>query len=125
MGGFDNLAKLERDGKIPSSLQGISLYYMRILVGCAMSASIVLALISIMKNDITSHRTWVIRAYALGQGAGTQVLVFIPFMLAMGDVTDFIRDMLMISAWVTNSIFAELIIWRSITSKQKNVISPT
>ncbi|MDO9176748.1 MAG: DUF2306 domain-containing protein [Agitococcus sp.] len=110
---------------IPSPLQGNSLYYVRILVGCAMSASIVLALISIMKRDVSAHRAWVIRAYALGQGAGTQVLVFIPFMIAMGEVTGFLRDMLMISAWVINSMIAELIIWRSIISKQHYVISQT
>lgn len=109
--------------QIPSSLQGNSLYYFRIFVGCAMAVSIVLALISIMKRDISSHRAWMIRAYALGQGAGTQVLVFIPFMIVMGDVTGFLRDMLMISAWVINSIIAEFIIWRSIISKQNYVIS--
>ena len=111
--------------QISNSLQGNSLYYVRILVSCAMTASIVLALSSIIKRNISSHRAWVIRAYALGQGAGTQVLVFIPFMIAIGDVTGLLRDMLMISAWVINILIAEFIIWRGISNKQNYVASQT
>lgn len=96
--------------KIPSPLQGDSLYLTRMLVGSAMSVSIVLALIFIVHRNIPLHRAWIIRAYALGQGAGTQALFFIPVMVIVGDVTGNLRDVLMISAWVINCIVAELII---------------
>ena len=38
-----------------------------------MAASIVLGFTAIRRRDIAAHRAWMIRAYALGLGAGTQV----------------------------------------------------
>ena len=43
------------------------------LVGSAMAASIVLGFAAIRRRDIPAHRAWMIRAYALALGAGTQV----------------------------------------------------
>jgi hypothetical protein len=96
--------------QIPNPLQGNALYWARLLVGSTMLISLILSLISVMKRNIQSHRAWIIRAYALGQGAGTQVLIFIPVMLVVGDVTGYLRDILMIMAWAINFIIAEFII---------------
>ena len=51
-----------------------------------------------------------IRAYALGQGAGTQVLITIPWLLTVGEPTGLTRDILMTVAWVLNIIIAERVI---------------
>jgi hypothetical protein len=95
---------------IPNSLQGKPLYLIRLLVSSTMAVAVVLALIAILNRNIPSHRAWIIRAYALGQGAGTQALIFIPLMLVVGEVTGQLRDILMIAAWVINFIVGEFII---------------
>lgn len=91
----------------PDALQGILLYYVRIIVGFAMTAYILLGLAAILKKRFVEHRAWMIRAYALGQGAGTQVLITIPWLLTVGEPSGLTRDMLMTLAWVINIIVAE------------------
>lgn len=44
----------------------------RLVVGSAMALSIVLGFAAIRRRDVTRHRAWMTRAYALGLGAGTQ-----------------------------------------------------
>jgi hypothetical protein len=46
---------------------------LRLAVSSAMVASIVLGFTAIRRRDVAAHRAWMIRAYALGLGAGTQV----------------------------------------------------
>ncbi len=47
----------------------------RLLFGSAMVLSLALGMAAILRRDIAGHRAWMIRGYAIGQGAGTQVLV--------------------------------------------------
>ena len=94
----------------PESLQGNLLYVVRIFVSLFMVLFILLGLSSILQKRVLQHRAWMIRAYALGQGAGTQVLVAIPFLLAVGEPTSLVRDILMTIAWVINISVAEWII---------------
>jgi uncharacterized membrane protein len=93
-------------------LQGALLYGFRILVGSAMVVSIAIAWAAIMRRDIARHRAWMIRAYAIGQGAGTQVLVFLPWTLLLGAPSELTRDVLLIAAWVINLAIAEWLIRR-------------
>ncbi len=51
---------------------GDLLWVIRLLVGSAMAAFLVLGFAAIRRRDIPAHRAWMIRAYALGLGAGTQ-----------------------------------------------------
>ena len=53
---------------------GALLWAIRLLVGSAMATSIVLGFTAIRRRDIAAHRAWMIRAYALGLGAGTQTV---------------------------------------------------
>ena len=93
---------------IPPELQGGLLYTVRVCVGLAMVLSIFRAVsAAVMGGDIATHRAWMIRAYALGQGAGMQVVVLLPWMLVIGKPTVFQRDMLMSLAWLINLIVAE------------------
>jgi len=94
----------------PGSLQGNLLYLVRIIVGFSMTMCILLGLSSVLKKRIAQHQAWMIRAYALGQGAGTQVLIMIPWMLTVGEPGGFTRDILMTAAWVINIVVAEWII---------------
>lgn len=95
---------------IPPSLQGPLLYGVRLVVGVAMSASIVIAWSSILRRDVARHEAFMIRAYALGQGAGTQVLVLGPWMMITGEAGGPTRDLLMTLAWAINITVAELLI---------------
>jgi len=57
---------------IPQRLQGPLLYGVRLVVGVAMLTSIIKGWVSIVRRDLAQHEAWMIRAYALAQGAGTQ-----------------------------------------------------
>jgi uncharacterized membrane protein YozB (DUF420 family) len=57
---------------------GQIVYVERLIVGSAMVGSIVLALDAIRRRDFASHGAWMMRAYALALGAGTQVLTHLP-----------------------------------------------
>jgi uncharacterized membrane protein len=98
---------------IPSELQGGLLYTVRVFVSLAMLVSIYMAVAAVTGGDIASHRAWMIRAYALGQGAGMQVVVLLPWMLVIGKPTVLQRDVLMSSAWLINLAIAEMAIQRA------------
>jgi hypothetical protein len=95
---------------IPRDLQGPLLQLARLLVGGGMATAILLAWSSILRREVSRHEAWMIRAYALGQGAGTQVLVLGPWMVLTGQTGGLTRDLLMILAWAVNVTFAEVII---------------
>jgi uncharacterized membrane protein len=97
---------------IPAALQGDLLYGVRLLVGLAMALAIVISVHAVLRRRITQHRAWMIRAYALGQGAGTQVLILLPVALIAGAPTGLLRDVLMAAAWALNVFVAEWIIRR-------------
>jgi uncharacterized membrane protein len=90
----------------------------RLIVGTIMGTGIVLAVWAIRKRDIRRHRAWMIRAYALGQGAGTQVLTNLPWVVTLGQPGVFPRAMLMLAGWVINVAVAEWIIRRSPRRRQ-------
>jgi len=92
---------------------GQLVYLERLVAGTAMVASVVLAVNAIRRRDFKSHGEWMIRAYALGLGAGTQVLTHLPwFMLADGKPGEGPRAVMMGAGWAINVVFAEWIIRR-------------
>lgn len=95
---------------IPPSLQGSILYAVRLAVASAMVVSIFIGWSSILRRAVARHEAFMIRAYALGQGAGTQVFVLGPWMLISGETGGLTRDLLMTLAWVINIAAAESII---------------
>ena len=95
---------------IPPALQGGLLYGVRVFVGVAMLFAIVLAIAAVLRRDMANHRAWMVRAYALGQGAGMQVVLLLPWMLLIGTPGMFQRDVLMSLAWAINLLVAELAI---------------
>lgn len=95
---------------IPKSLQGPLLYGVRLTVASAMLASLLVAWRVILRRDVARHEAFMIRAYALGQGAGTQVLVLLPWMLLSGESGGLTRDLLMTLSWLINIAVAESIL---------------
>jgi Predicted membrane protein (DUF2306) len=46
---------------------------LRLIFGPAMAACLVLGIAAVRRGDIAAHRAWMVRAYAIGVAAGTQV----------------------------------------------------
>jgi hypothetical protein len=88
------------------------LHGLRLLVGAALVASILMALYAIRKRDFPAHGAWMVRAYALGQGAGTQVFTHLPWFLLVGVPGPTSRAMLMGAGWLINVAVAEVLIFR-------------
>jgi uncharacterized membrane protein len=89
---------------------GEVLYLLRLVFGTAMALSIVLAVDAIRRRDLASHGAWMIRGYAIGLGAGTQVLTHLPWFLLVGHPDESTRAVLMGAGWVINVVVAEWII---------------
>src|SRR4051794_11801414 len=83
------------------------LYSLRLLFGSAMVVSIVLGFTAILRKDVMRHRAWMMRGYALGLGAGTQVLTLAAGAVILGPPSELSRALLMGAAWVINLAVAE------------------
>lgn len=94
---------------------GEALLVLRLIFGSAMVASIILGLLAIRHRDFATHGAWMTRAYAIALGAGTQALVFLPWMLAVGPTDETTRAVLMGASWVMNLAVAEYVIHRRTT----------
>lgn len=95
---------------IPTYHQGPLTYWVRLAVGSGMVASIVVAWAAILRRDVARHEAFMIRAYALAQGAGTQVVVLLPWMLISGESEGLTRDLLLTLSWAINAVVAEVIV---------------
>ncbi len=87
---------------------GVLLFAMRLVVGTAMLLSIFLSVTAVRRRDFAGHGDWIIRGYALGLGAGTQVLTHLPwFIFSSGTPDESSRALMMGAGWVINIIVAE------------------
>ncbi len=110
---------------LPPELQGALLYWVRIVLGISMVALIVFGWTSMRKRDTSRHISAMIRAYAIGQGASTQSLLGILWMLVTEqEAMGLKRDILMTAAWVINLTLAEFLI-RKLHTKAHPDHTPT
>lgn len=93
-------------------LDGSAVFWLRLAFGSAMVAAITLSMHAISRHDFRSHGAWMIRAYAIGMGAGTQVFTHLPWLLFVGQLDQVSRAILMGGGWVINVIVAEWAIHR-------------
>ena len=98
--------RIEGDGDL--------LYVLRLLFGSAMVVCIVVAMDSIRRRDWIQHGAWMTRGYAIGMGAGTQVLTHFPYFIVIGRPGELARALLMGAGWLINLAAAEWAI-RSVT----------
>lgn len=85
----------------------------RVLVGAGMVAALVLGVRAAVGRDVRRHRAWMVRAYALGQGAGTQVVVVGAIGGALGDaMTPLVEAVLFAASWGINLAVGEWAIRR-------------
>ena len=83
------------------------LYALRLLFGSGMVFSIIFGFIAIRRGDMIRHRAWMTRAYAIGLGAGTQVLTGMVGELIAGPPSELGNALLMGAGWVINLAVAE------------------
>ena len=81
---------------------------LRLVFGVAMVVCLLAGLhFGAKKRDFVRHRAWMMRGYAIGMGAGTQVVVFIPWVLVVAPPGALQRALLLGAGWVINLIIAE------------------
>jgi uncharacterized membrane protein len=85
---------------------------LRIAVGTAMATAIVLGVMAIRGHDVRTHRAWMIRAYAIGIGAGSQAVITAAWFAAAGAPGELTRELLLGAGWALNLAVAEMIIRR-------------
>lgn len=103
---------------------GAVLTGIRLVVGSAMLVSIVLAFVAIRRRDIAGHRAWMIRGYALGVGAGTQVFTQLPWILIAGPLDKPSKALLTSAGWLINIAVAEWLIRRRPRAVHRRAVPP-
>ena len=92
---------------------GRIVYVERLIVGTAMTWCLVQGLFAVRRRDYHTHGDWMIRAYALGLGAGTQVFTHLPwFILVDMHPMGYPRAFMMGAGWAINAVVAEWIVRR-------------
>jgi uncharacterized membrane protein len=90
---------------------GILHYLFRLGFGSAMAACLVLGVAAVRRHDFVEHQAWMIRAYALAAGAGTQV-----FTLGIGEslfgASELSSGLALGAGWAINLAVAEYVITR-------------
>ncbi|WP_199443051.1 DUF2306 domain-containing protein [Umezawaea beigongshangensis] len=84
----------------------------RLVFGAATVLAIVLGLTAIRRRDVVRHRAWMIRGYAIAQGAGTQALVTSAWVVLVGPAAGLTRTLLLGAGWVINVAVAEWLVRR-------------
>ncbi|MEV1073722.1 DUF2306 domain-containing protein [Micromonospora parva] len=80
----------------------------RLVFGSVMAGAILLGLAAVLRRDIDRHRRWMVRAYAIGLGAGTQAFTHAPYLIAVGEQPDGnLRAGLVVAGWLINLAVAE------------------
>lgn len=102
----------------PANLQGDLLYAVRMILGWVMIGYIAWAVVAVRSRNISGHRAAMLRAYAIGQGASTQSILGIAWIVIQGtEPLGLARDSVMVIAWVLNLVAAELVVQRLLKRK--------
>jgi len=90
---------------------GSLLYVVRLAVSIGSGVALVLAFRAIRRGDVGTHRAWMMRAYALGLGAGTQAFTqgFGEPLWGSGVLA---HDLQLTAGWLINLAVAEAVIRR-------------
>jgi uncharacterized membrane protein len=95
---------------------GLGVFLERVIFGGAMLLSLVLGTGALLGKQYAEHGRWMTRAYAIGLGAGTQVLTHLPwFILADAKPGETPRAIMMGLGWAINVVVAELAIRKPAT----------
>jgi uncharacterized membrane protein len=98
-------------GYAPQPGTGELLFVLRLAFGTVMITALVLGVRAARARDFATHRAWMIRAYAIALGAGTQVFTEGIADVALG-TSPLIGDLAKGAGWAINLLVAELVIRR-------------
>ena len=85
----------------------------RLLFGIALGIALAIAMRAIWQRDITRHRNWMIRAYAIGMGATAVTMVAFPIYMITGEApTGLAFDLAFLGSWLACIAFAEIVVRR-------------
>lgn len=98
---------------------GTLLYAMRLFVGFTKTVALLLGVRAAQTKRFAKHGAWMVRAYALGMGAGTQVVTAILWAVFGGGAGEFGRNVIMGGGWLINMVIAEWVIRRRLTSPRR------
>ena len=111
-----------------ANADGVAVYLARLIFGTGMAVALLLGATTVLKGNIAAHKAWMLRAYAIGMGAGTQVFTHLPWFMLVGQPTETPRAIMMISAWALNLAVAEGLIAkdkrRAIPARRKILTVP-
>jgi hypothetical protein len=88
------------------------LFVIRLVFSSAMLVFIALGFAAIRRRDVPAHRAWMMRAAAIGLGAGTQAFVFMFTEMLAFHPDQLGKALLMGLAWVINLAVAEYLVRR-------------
>ncbi|MDX1961056.1 MAG: DUF2306 domain-containing protein [Leptospiraceae bacterium] len=89
---------------------GPTLFYVRWFVGILMLVCIIQAIRYAIMRKFLVHGAWMMRAYGVGMGAGTQVFTHLPWIFFGSMPTGLPRDAAMAAGWFINIAIVELIL---------------
>ncbi len=102
----------------PGQYVGSWLFAVRLIVACGMLFCLFKGLQAVLRRDFGKHGAWMIRSYALGIGAGTQVFTHLPIILYPDVGSELTRTLCMSAGWGINLAVAEWVI-RSGTRRKR------
>jgi len=96
-------------GYAPKAGTGGLLFVLRLVFASGMAACLLLGYAAARRHEFSTHRAWMIRAYAIGLAAGTQAFTegFGGALVGTGELRD---DLLKGAGWVINLAVAEWVI---------------
>ena len=104
---------------------GVVLYGLRLMFGSAMFLSLLLGADAIRRRNFKQHGAWMIRAYAIAAGTGTQVFTFLPWVLFPDLQGETVKAVATGAAWVINLIVAEWLIHRHMKRRKRSNVRRT
>lgn len=84
----------------------------RVVFGSAMAVALMLAFLAARRRDFSAHRAWMMRGYAIGVAAGTQVFTLGPLLLLSDAPGPMARTAGHAAGWLINLAVAEYLIRR-------------
>lgn len=85
----------------------------RLLAALGLAACLALSVHAIRRRDVSRHRDWMIRGYAVGMGVATASLILFPIFIVTGEPpTGVASDVVFVAGYVVNIVFAEWVIRR-------------
>ena len=94
-------------------ISGPVLFYGRLMSGTAWTVFILISIRFVIRRNITRHRNWMLRAYAIALPAGTLAFFMLPIVLIFGEEgNELLFEWVQVVAWPVHLAIAEAIIRR-------------